>query len=71
MKNQSTINIETLIPSTLLEEEHSDNGSISNNKLKGNIPLIKDVPQEKNSDNVNHIFINFFILFYRTKMIIT
>ena len=70
MKAQSTINIENLIPSTLLEEEHSDNESISNKKLKDNIPLFKDIPQENISDNVNHIFIN-FILFYRTKMIIT
>jgi hypothetical protein len=66
MKAQKTINIETLIPSSLLDEEHSDNESFSNCKFEDNLPLFKDAPKEKLTDKVNHIFNN-FIIFYRMK----
>ena len=66
MKTQSTINIETLIPSSLLEEEHSDNESMSNNSFEENNPLFKDASHKNISENVNHTFL-FFIIFYRTK----
>ena len=57
MKAQSTINIETLIPSSLLEEDHSDEESISNCKFEDNLNY-----QEKNQDTVNHIIYNFQII---------
>ena len=52
MKAQPSINPETLIPSSLLEEEHSDNESISNMKLINNIPIFKNVPKNNISDDV-------------------
>ena len=60
MKTQSTINVETLIPSSLLEEEHSDNESMSNNSFEEKNPLFKDASQKNISDNVNHIFLLFY-----------
>ena len=69
MKTQSTINVETLIPSSLLEEEHSDNESMSNNILEENKSLSKNASQKNISENVNHIFY-IFIIFYRAKKII-
>ncbi len=69
MKAKSTINIETLIPSTLLEEEHSDNESTSNMKFKDNIPIFKDIPQENLKENVIHIFIIIYnIYLFRMKI---
>ena len=56
MKAQKTINIETLIPSSLLDEEHSDNESFSNCKFEDSLPLFKDAPKEKLTDKVIHIF---------------
>lgn len=56
MKTQNTINIETLIPSTLLEEGHSDNEMVSNLKFEKDMFIIKDIPQENINEKVNHIF---------------
>lgn len=69
MKAQNKINIETLIPSSLLDEEHSDNESISNGKFEDNLPLFKDAPKEILIEKVNHFFNN-FIIFYRIKKIL-
>ena len=62
MKAQKTINIETLIPSSLLDEEHSDNESFSNCKFEANLPLFKDAPKEKLTDKVINNFNNLIIL---------
>lgn len=56
MKAQKTINIETLIPSTLLEEVHSEDENTSNEKFEGEIHIIKDIPQENLNEKVFHIF---------------
>ena len=56
MKTKSIINIENLIPSSLLEEAHSDNESISNNNLEENNYISKVVPPNNISENVNNIF---------------
>ena len=53
MKAQSNINIETLIPSSLLEEDHSDKENISNFEFEDNSPT-----QERKSDTVIHIIYN-------------
>ena len=58
MKTQTTINIENLIPSSLLEEENSDNESIPNLEFEDNSPLCKKDSQEKKSDNVIHNIYN-------------
>lgn len=52
MKAQSSINIETLIPSTLLEEEHSDNENISKIKFKDDIPIFEGAPKKNDLDEV-------------------
>jgi hypothetical protein len=57
MKAQEKINMETLIPSSLLEEDLSDNGSLSNMKFKDNITLLKDNFYIKGQEEVFHIFI--------------
>lgn len=54
MKSQPSINLETLIPSSLLEEENSDNESISNMKLINNIPIFKDVSKKNVPYDVIH-----------------
>lgn len=69
MKAQGKINLETLIPSSLLDEDLSDNGSISNMKLKDNITLLKDNYYAKEQEEVFHIF-NYIIFFYRKKKIV-
>ena len=48
--------METLIPSSLLEEELSDNERITKIKFEDNIPNLKDVSQEKEQEKVFHIF---------------
>ena len=63
MKAQPSINLETLIPSSLLEEENSDKESISNMKLINNIPIFKDVSKKNVPDDVIH-FLSKFITFY-------
>ena len=71
MKTQGKINMETLIPSSLLEEELSDNESITKIKFEDNIPNLKDASQEKEQEKVFHIF-NLFIIYiyYRAKMLL-
>ena len=51
MKAQS-INIENLIPSTLLEEEHSDEETFSNNKSEINSSSGKEAPQNDKKEKV-------------------
>ena len=52
MEAQNPINIENLIPSSLLEEEFSDQENISTEKYKGDISSTKI----KNNKKVNYIF---------------
>jgi len=71
MKTQGKINMEALIPSSLLEEELSDNESISKIKFEDNTPNLKDVSQEKEQEKVFHIFNSYIIyIYYRTKMLL-
>ena len=67
MKTQANINVEKLIPSSLLEEEHSDNESISNNSFEENNPLFKDASPKNMLENVNHIFILLIYFIERKK----
>ena len=53
MKAQTPINIETLIPSSLFDEEHSDNESFSNCKFEEHLPLCKDNSKEKLTEKIN------------------
>ena len=62
MKAQTPINIETLIPSSLLDEENLDKECASNCKFENNLPLYKDSPEEKLTETVNHIFNNFIFI---------
>ena len=52
MEAQNPINIENLIPSSLLEEEFSDQENISKEKYKEDISSTKI----KNNKKVNYIF---------------
>ena len=52
MEAQNPINIENLIPSSLLEEEFSDQENISTEKYKEDISSTKI----KNNKKVNYIF---------------
>lgn len=52
MKTKSTINVENLIPSSLLEEDHSDNENNSNINFRENIPSFKAASQNNISKNV-------------------
>ena len=52
MEAQNQINIENLIPSSLLEEEFSDQENISTEKYKEDISSTKI----KNNKKVNYIF---------------
>ena len=52
MEAQNPINIENLIPSSLLEEEFSDQENISTEKYKKDISSTKI----KNNKKVNYIF---------------
>lgn len=58
MKTQTTINIENLIPSSLLEEENSDNESNPNLEFEDNSLLYKKDSLENKSDNVTHNIYN-------------
>lgn len=63
MNSSKTINIETLIPSSLLEEEYSDNESISNKKFKKDISSKEEIEQKNKQENVNYIFLfNYYII---------
>ena len=52
MEAQNPINIENLIPSSLLEEEFSDQENISTEKYNEN----NSSPKIKNNKKVNYIF---------------
>ncbi len=67
MTTQVKLNMETLLPSSLLEEDLSDNENISNCKIKHNVTSLKENSHEQEKEKVFHIF-NFLIHYIgRTK----
>ena len=69
MTTQVKLNMETLLPSSLLEEDLSDNENISNFKIKDNVISLEgnSHEQEKEKEKVFHIF-NYLIHYIgRTK----
>ena len=73
MTTQVKLNMETLLPSSLLEEDLSDNENISNFKIKPNVTSLKEnsheqeKEKEKEKEKVFHIF-NYLIHYIgRTK----
>ena len=66
MTTQVKLNMETLLPSSLLEEDFSDNENISNFKIKHNVTSLKENSREQKK-KVFHIF-NYLIHYIgRTK----
>ena len=56
MEFQKAINVENLIPSTLLEDERSDVESVSNENYEQDNDLTKADPKSNmHTDQVNHI----------------
>ena len=69
MATQVKLNMEKLLPSSLLEEDLSDNENISNFKIKDNVISLEgnSHEQEKEKEKVFHIF-NYLIHYIgRTK----
>ena len=67
MTTQVKLNMETLLPSSLLEEDLSDNENISNFKIKSNVTSLKENSHEQEKEKVFHIF-NYLIHYIgRTK----
>ena len=67
MTTQVKLNMETLLPSSLLEEDISDNENISNCKIKPNVTSLKENSHEQEKEKVFHIF-NYLIHYIgRTK----
>ena len=67
MTTQVKLNMETLLPSSLLEEDLSDNENISNCKIKHNVTSLKENSHEQEKEKVFHIF-NYLIHYIgRTK----
>ena len=68
MTTQVKLNMETLLPSSLLEEDLSDNENISNFKIKDNVISLEGNSHEQEKEKVFHIF-NYLLIHYigRTK----
>ena len=73
METHKAINIEKLIPSTLLEDERSDIESVSNENIEQELNLRKvELKNNMYTEQVSHILyiikFTFYNIFYRTKM---
>ena len=54
MTTQVKLNMETLLPSSLLEEDFSDNENISNFKIKHNVTSLKENSREQKKKSISY-----------------
>ena len=54
MTTQVKLNMETLLPSSLLEEDLSDNENISNFKIKHNVTSLKENSREQKKKSISY-----------------